>query len=404
MIKSLEFTSRPRDGHNPNDPVLLLTPIPADVAIAGFSLLSAIVIALQVTVRTNSADSKPNSKDGQQLVATLARRLFLVDFARMLIPAVLLFGIYLSFPYLATRPSIDLVRAFGPILLSVIIAFFAADAGATSNPELAERQIQQAWHRRHKQKLEYGLRTAKTVPAEVSLGKRIFQIVVLALPPTIIPTIVHFACFGFTANTFWLAAASFLFSVGIYSLFVALFYYNAVNNRLNFVASLVVALLSLLVLSLTVVATALSASEGQPSWSSAAKLLLVYFALVACTLIAAMHSISSRALGSKIGLLRTLVVNRIIKNLRKLEGLPQQKPAKTRPSQHWLAVAAFVLSFIPPAGLLLGVIAHQKIISESRQFSYKKSDERWIRRTYILNIVFVVLFLIGIEIMFALSL
>ena len=125
----------------------VFTPVPADISIAGFTLLTTIAIALQVAARSPILGF-------ENLPHEIARRQFLGAFANSLIPAAAALGFYITAQYWSGPHTFDPVRLFGPSLLALLVALAAADAGLAASPEFGTHDLRAAWKRKRVQALK----------------------------------------------------------------------------------------------------------------------------------------------------------------------------------------------------------------------------------------------------------
>ncbi|PRA06118.1 hypothetical protein CQ019_01515 [Arthrobacter sp. MYb229] len=366
ILRFVEWGSNLPGTVGTDDVQVLLVPIPAGIALAGFGILSTIVIALQVMVKTVSNRLQPIARE-------LARKQFLVDFARLLIPFVMLFGIYLAFQNLDTFASVDFVRLFGPILTAILIAIFAADAGTYSNPELADNELQLAWRRRRSTLLEAGCRAAKAGTSESKPRERLNQIVVLVcIPPLMTALLQMFLLGGDLGITLAVLLVSSAIAICVYALVVNLFHLSVVKAWMDFTVLIIAAVgISSLFLA-SIVSIVLILSGQYEPWGYASKTLLVYFMLLLSTVFLALRSISSGTGNSSRGFLRELLVRRIEKNLNRLKNLSNSSNLKSKPPLNRLAISSVFLSVFPPLGLILGGLARVQIAEANERGQVKQ--------------------------------
>lgn len=127
-MSSVSAAQQAASPESPSSPTFVLAPLPASMTVAGFSLLAAVAIALQLAVRTPSeAETRP--------ATVLARRRFLCEIARLVVLGSFTLAAYATIPVLTSAPHIlDVVRLFAPAILGTLVGLVAADAGVASIP------------------------------------------------------------------------------------------------------------------------------------------------------------------------------------------------------------------------------------------------------------------------------
>lgn len=161
-------------------PMFVLLPLPAGVSLAGFSLLAAVAIGLQLAVRTPSTtESVP--------ATAIARRRFLCEIARIIVLASYGLAVYITIPVLFEAPHVvDLIRLFGPGICATLVALIAADAGVAADPDFAPIEISRVSRVRTAVLLLAGIRMVGGRPANVPRDEGVRQLLLLSGAPMIV--------------------------------------------------------------------------------------------------------------------------------------------------------------------------------------------------------------------------
>ncbi|UPL14353.1 hypothetical protein [Microbacterium galbinum] len=166
-----------RSGATDVGPTVILAALPASIMLAGFSILAALAIALQLAVRTPSVtETRP--------ATAVARRRFLCSIANLVVPSSVALAAYSTPAALAGAPeTLDLVRVFGPWLCAAFVAVIAADAGVASDPEYDRAEMGRLYRARVARRVLVGLRMVGERRDEVTSRSIAWQSFVLAGAP-----------------------------------------------------------------------------------------------------------------------------------------------------------------------------------------------------------------------------
>lgn len=166
-----------RSGGTDVGPTVILAALPASIMLAGFSILAALAIALQLAVRTPSVtETRP--------ATAVARRRFLCSIASLVVPSSVALAAYSTPAALAGAPeTLDLVRLFGPWLCAAFVAVIAADAGVASDPEYDRAEMGRLYRARVARRVLVGLRMVGERDNEVTSRSITWQAFVLAGAP-----------------------------------------------------------------------------------------------------------------------------------------------------------------------------------------------------------------------------
>lgn len=160
-----------------NSPSLYLAPLPASLTAAGFSLLAAIAIGLQLAVRSPSeTEARP--------VVVLARRRFLCLLAQVVVLASVALAAYVILQELTSGPTvIDVLRLFAPAAGGALVGLIAADAGVAADPDFAPAELGRVSRERAARRLLMGLRLVGGPYSTTQRRAIAIQIVALVVAP-----------------------------------------------------------------------------------------------------------------------------------------------------------------------------------------------------------------------------
>ena len=335
----------------PNPQITLLR-IPAEIAVAGFGILITLAIALQVAVRSSGEGRRSEAREA-------ARQQYLADFARVLVGATLLYGLTLSVQDWQGPKTIDLVKVFGPILVALIVAVAAADAGTVADPKYGKFDLREAWNKRRQIALERGRRivVAGTLPASRASCIREAALLFLG-PPLVAGLIARLAMRMTILQCGVLMGFGVVLACGVYFLVAKAAQYTATQSWSLLIQGLTLATLFAIMVPLFYITQGLERSGKDGTWGAAVWTVLFYLAQVAVPLGLALRSMRARKLGRR-GALRSFSVWRIDRNLLALNRRPADPPKK--PTWNTLAIIAPFLSIAPLVGIALGVLAIQQI-------------------------------------------
>lgn len=370
----------------PAAPKIVLDPLPSSLTLAGFSLLAAVAIALQLAVRTPSeTETRP--------ATVLARRRFLCSVAGLVVPATFALAVYSIVPTFSSGPEhFDVVRMFGPVLCGVLVALIAADAGVASDPDFAPAELGRVWRARLARRRLEGLRMVGDSPKPVRARSVARQVLTLIGVPVLIALTSSLAAPDLhLRQRFLLIALALGVSVIVYAI-AAYFYMSAVmRNWLNvaFTITLVVifgTLCWLMFVTNTLQSTADSRSLA-PAMTTFAW-AVVYVAVpsfLAVWSLAPYRDRRPRLLG--------LIVKRVL--LTRLRNRNRGLQPAEGPAYNTLALIAPWVSPLVPFGLVLGVIARQQILRSQHAPTQASQRGTWAANLAIgLTVLFVVI-LIG---------
>jgi hypothetical protein len=368
-MSSVSAARSAEDAAAPTAPQIVLAELPTSVLTAGFSILAALAVALQLAVRTPSeAETKP--------ATALARRRFLCDVARLLVLGSFTLAFYVLIPVLLSGPEIlDVVRLFGPVLVGMLVALVAADAGVASDPDFAPTELGRVWRARVARDALQGLRVVGDQTADVSRRTIVVQWAALLVTPVGAAIASALSVPGLqSSQRIGLVVIAMIVTVVVYGTTFGI-YMNALANDWVTVVAIVVAtaLLGVSVwLTAPVAVLTRTGQEGSSSLSpalSVAGWVLVYVAVSAA--LAVWCLMPSRA-----GRPRALgwVVRGIL--ARRVRRRHRGPNSSQRPPFNRLALAAPWLSVFVPFGLILGFLAKQQIrrASASRPAVHQRGE------------------------------
>lgn len=335
-------------------PSIILAPLPASMTVAGFSLLAAVAVALQLAVRAPSeAETRP--------ATVLARRRFLCGIARLVVPSSFALAAYAAIPVLASAPQVlDLARFFGPVLLAALVALVAADAGVASDPDFAPDELGRVWRARVARRILIGLRMIGGQGSPAPNHAIAWQAAALVGAP-VLTAMVSFASAPELQS--WQRFVLVLVAVAVAGIVYALavgVYLNAVTHEwvtVAFIIVLTAAMGAALWLSLGLTMLQRTAKEGSSALAPTLTVegwALMYVAVPAAFtawLLTPSRTGRPRALG--------WVVKGVL--TRRLKRRHHRLNPATDPAFNGLALAAPWLSVFLPFGMILAVIAKQQI-------------------------------------------
>lgn len=367
--------------------MIVLAPLPASIIIAGFSLLAAVAIALQLAVSTPSAaESRP--------ATALARRRFLCTVAAVVVPGTFALVVYAAIPALADAPGrLDLVRLFGPALCGMLVALIAADAGVASDPDFAPAEIGRVWRARVARRRLIALRILGDAPATARSWTTVWQtIVLLAVPVLIVSVWAVTAPVLLSEQRIALVILSVPLTVAIYAV-AALAYLSTITREWLEVTGIIVGAVvfgSFCWLSF-VVAVFQSAAESRAT-GPVMTTLAYTVAYVAATACLATWSLTSFS-GGQPRVLALIVRKTLRKRVReRYKGLA----SKNAPAYNRLALVAPWVSPVLPFGMILGVIARQQIMRAKREERETVQRGLWAANLAIaLTVFFFIALLVG---------
>lgn len=372
----------------PTTPQIVLEPLPAAMTVAGFGLLAAVAVALQLAVRTPS--------EAETRAATvLARRRFLCGIARIVVLGSFSLAAYAAIPALSSAPSaLDIARIFGPLALGALVAFVAADAGVASDPDFAPAELGRVWRARVARRTLVGLRMIGDGASGMSRRAIAWQVVALIVTPVLAGLISSASAPEMTPRQRVILVVIALVVAGvIYGITVSI-YVNAVSREWFAVAAFVLlAAASGLVLWLTLGIWMLQRSAEEESTALAPTLTVEAWALVYMAVPAALAAWSispsrggrPRALGLVV---RAILLRRLA---RRHHGLnPSAVPPFNR-----LALTAPWLSVFLPFGMILGVIAKHQIRRASNSPTMAPQRGEWAANLAIVLTLAIFTLLIG---------
>lgn len=372
---------------SPSSPTIVLAPLPASMTVAGFSLLAAIAIALQLAVRTPSeAETRP--------ATVLARRRFLCEIARLVVLGSFTLAAYATIPVLTSAPHIlDVVRLFAPAILGTLVGLVAADAGVASDPDFAPAELGRVWRARVARRTLIGLRM---VGDQTSAGPdrgTAWQAAVLVLVPVLIgvastasaPELGPWQRIGLVLTAVAVAVLVYAITVRVYLDAVAHDWVNVI-----FTVVLTAAVGAAIGLTIATMMLQRTANEGSSTLAPTLTVegwALVYVAVpavLAAWCVMPSRDARPRALGWAV---RAVLVRKL--NRRHLGLNPRKGPAFNR-----LALAAPWLSVFLPFGMILAIIAKQQIrrVNASRP-SVPQRGDRAANLAIVLTILFFVAFI-----------
>lgn len=338
----------------PTTPSIVLAPLPPSMTVAGFGLLAAVAVALQLAVRTPS--------EAETRAATvLARRRFLCGIARVVILGSFSLAAYAAIPALAGAPSVlDIARIFGPLALGGLVAFVAADAGVASDPDFAPAELGRVWRARVARRTLVGLRMIGDQASVISRRSIAWQGGALIVAPVLTGLVSSASAPEMNPRQRLILVVIALVVAGvIYGLTVGV-YVNAVAHEWFTVALFVImAVASGLILWLTLGIWMLQRAAEEGSTALAPTLTVEAWALTYIAVPAALAawSVSPSRAGQPRAL--GLVVRAVL--LRRLTRRHHGLNPSTAPPFNRLALAAPWLSVFLPFGMILGVIAKHQI-------------------------------------------
>lgn len=330
---------------------ITLNSVPAAHVVAGFSILAALGIALQVAVRT------PSSADAM----ALARRRYLCDIAKLMVAATLVLAVYSVIPALMDAPTrMDIVRLVAPAIAGWLVALIAADAGVAADPDFDVREINRAWRTRRAQSLSDVLTTVErgsTSATPASIGTNILVLVLVPVMTAVV-SVVFAPRLDFGLRVLAVVLALVL-ALLVYVLSVRVYISVAVRDWAELVVTLLFVPLASMLVWGGFLATmgGVSRDGGDPGIVARAAVCLVVYVAVAAALAA--WSLSARP-GKPLPLLALLVARPLRKRRERLS--TDTAPAPVRPKLNRLAAVAPWLSIFVPFGLFLAVIARQQIL------------------------------------------
>lgn len=365
---------------------IILAPLPASLTIAGFSLLAAVAIALQLAVRT------PSETEARPATA-LARRRFLCSVASLVVPAAFALAAYAMIPALANAPhDFDVVRMFGPALCGTLVALIAADAGVAFDPEFAPAEMGRVWRARVARRRLIGLRMVGDRPSALRKRTNVWQVFVLVG----VPVLVAFASFLsapdlLVRQRIALVVLALVIASIIYVIAVRIYINAAMRDwfGVTFIITVTIifgALSWLMFIANTILRAAESRSLAPAMTTIVWAILYVSVpALLAAWSLTPFRDRRPRVLG--------LIVRRVfVKGLEKRHvGLEPKKG----PAYNKLALVAPWVSVFLPFGLILGVIAKQQIRRAQEAPVSSRQRGEWAANLAIGLTVFFVVALIG---------
>lgn len=367
--------------------MIVLAPLPASIVIAGFSLLAAVAIALQLAVRTPSAaESRP--------ATALARRRFLCAVAAVVVPGTFALVVYATIPALADAPGqLDLVRLFSPALCGILVALIAADAGVASDPDFAPAEIGRVWRARVARRRLVALRVIGDAPATARSWTTVWQtIVLLAVPVLIVSVWAVTAPVLLTEQRIALVILSVPLTAVIYAV-AAVAYLSAITREWLEVIGIIVGsgILGSLCWLTFVVAIFQSAAESRATGPVMATLAYTV-AYVAATACLATWSLASFP-GDQPRVLALIVRKTLRKRVKERhKGLP----SKEAPAYNRLALVSPWVSPVLPFGMILGVIARQQIMRAKHEKREAVQRGLWAANLAIaLTVFFFIALLVG---------
>lgn len=387
-MSSVSAAQSVEDAAAPTAPQIVLAALPTSVLTAGFSILAALAVALQLAVRTPSeAETKP--------ATVLARRRFLCDVARLLVLGSFTLAFYVLIPVLLSGPEVlDVLRLFGPALVGILVALVAADAGVASDPDFAPTELGRVWRARVARDALHGLRVVGDQTADVSRRAIVAQWVALLGIPVLVavasavsvPEIELSQRIGLVVIALIVTGVVYGATFGIYM--------NALANDWVTVVAIVIvtALLGASVwLTVPLAVLTRTGQEGLSTLSpalSVAGWVLVYVAVPAVLAVWCLMPSRAghpRALG---WVVRGVLARRLRRRHRGLN-------SSQRPPFNRLALAAPLLSLFVPFGLILGFVAKQQIrrASASRPAVHQRGE--WAANLAIAITVVVLIALVG---------
>ncbi|MFE6735570.1 hypothetical protein [Microbacterium sp. NPDC057650] len=394
-LSQLSAEARSLNG-DPAGGSFFLAPLPATMMLAGFSLLAAVAIGLQLAVRTPStAESVP--------ATAIARRRFLCEFARIIVVASFALAAYTAVPaVVAALDVFDLLRLFGPTICATLVALIAADAGVAADPDFAPVEISRVSRARYAALLLAGMRTVGRVGTDLPRKSIALQAVVLFAVPTALGLASSIAIDNATPwQRALLVVLAVVTAVVVYAVSVRL-YLGVVTRDWTGVAFIICATAVFGVLGWSMIASAmLNRSSDARTLAPVAETLLwavVYLAVPA--FLAAWALASDR--DERPRLLGILVGWTLTRRFRKRhEGIEQSN----RPELNRLAAIAPWISPLVPFGLLLAIIAKQQIRRAERPPARAPQRGRsQANAAIILTVLFVVVFIAGLIVIAAMDL
>lgn len=373
-------------------PVLL--PVSAELAVGGFSLLAAVAIALQLAVRAEdarvwaaSAGDPPRQNGVAHEARTVGRRLFLSQFAELMVPVSLGLGLYVSWPFVVQEP-LHLLGVLAPLAGGLIVAVVAADASAAADPIFSQRAQKVAWAQKKRRVLGSGLRTAMSLmvrPSAKRIAMSVAGLVLVPLAVGVSAASLRYMLLGelpTPAVVAPLAVAALVVAVLMMVFATSLFVLAMERDRVTLFAAATV--FAMLLVLYVLQALQLVIDDGTPSASSALGGLLMLSLVVAPGLLAA-SSLRDRGESESIGLLRWIAVGALKKAIR--QGVVNvNRPCERR---NGMAIAAALLAVLVPLGYLLAMVADAQL----RRAAFSDAPQRgggWVRAARIVTWVTVV--------------
>lgn len=362
-----------------------MPPVPAGVALGGYAVLATLVVALLVAVWAPRDQTL-------SVVREVARKQFLTSFADVLVPASLLMGLYLAFQRSDAPHTLDLVRFFGPLLVSLAIALFAAAAGTAANPEYSTQELHDAWRRRKRTVLEQGLNACNQDTRDPSRTRFVRNGIALLAVPSMLAGALKLVMFGpDLGRAVGAGFVALVLAAGIYFLTTKLLHYSTTQNWVALIGVTVLATPFAALVSLTYVNVGFYLAGKDHQVGVFARLLLYYFLVLAVAVFLAVRSVTPRA-GKPRGVLRHAVALQIRADLHRLNGAPTDPTHSPKLSA--LTVASAWLTIIPPMGLILGYIA-QLQLARNQAATGARREQTVLRRVIQINWTLIVLFLLA---------
>lgn len=369
---------------------ILLSPLPASIGVACFSILAALSVALQIAVRGPSGSPT-------NVAHEIARKRFLVSLASVIALATLTLSLHLCIPsILTTHREVDLVRILGPLLIGLAIAMVSADAAVAADPRFGPEEQRTAWNRDMHDDLAEGLRvvTHRTTRPARAAGVR--QVLVLLGTPAIL-AIINAITDDHTdvSQGIVLTALVLLVAIGIYLFSVKCLQYAVTREWISLIPLLFISVLLAVLVALGFSLTLINVVEREESLGRAAWIALWGIAHVALPTGLAYFSLRARGLDAPRGLLRQLVARRITQKLTRLPA-NSSAAAPTRKTNKLAITAAWVSVFVP-FGLILAIVARAQIArSNAETHTVDQRSLRWSKAAISITVVVSLVLSVGL--------
>ena len=346
---------------------LVLIHINGDLGLAAFGILAAIVLALQVMVRTPSARQPDREFEARKKVLGLM--------AMFLVVINLGLGGYLFIQnsVAATLGVVDAVRTFGPLVGGIILAVLAADAASVVSRSSAskDRNAQDVRNAMRLREQVKALRSGSGRPLVWS--ERVVDVALLLVIPALIVLVLDLAA---TPSGIGQGIISGLIISGYCAAIYGVVYENfvaAARGTWSFLeATFVMPVIVFVAFALTLLAGITENSTAENWAARTAGGLLAFVAATVFPAATAWFLIRAGDENRRRGLLRDIAIWRAAAHLRTAE----DHVTSTTSSIPWnkVAIASFVVSPAFPFGAILGTVARQQIADANLEGSKQRGS------------------------------